>query len=254
MTGRIKDLIILGGQNVVPADIEEVVDRVAGVRYSAAVGIDSERTGTQRLHVVAEVRERDAARRATITTSSARSSSRVHRGQRPPAGARAPGALGQHPKTSSGKIQRSRLAETDARASALRDRLVYHLSVRRDASRREARAMDFGCHLPVYGPAATREVLLGFRAAHGGARLRLAVGERPHGDSLRDRVALSLQPDRRLSAAAGHDFLEPLVALGLVAGVTERIQLGTTVLVLPHRHPVLAAKVLATLDHLAPVA
>jgi probable F420-dependent oxidoreductase len=47
-------------------------------------------------------------------------------------------------------------------------------------------------------------------------------------------------------------FLEPLVALGLVAGATERIRLGTTVLVLPHRHPVLAAKMLATLDHLAP--
>ena len=47
-------------------------------------------------------------------------------------------------------------------------------------------------------------------------------------------------------------FLEPLVALGLVAGVTERMRLGTTVLVLPHRHPVLAAKMLATLDHLAP--
>jgi probable F420-dependent oxidoreductase len=37
-----------------------------------------------------------------------------------------------------------------------------------------------------------------------------------------------------------------------VAGVTERAQLGTSVLVLPHRHPVLAAKMLATLDHLAP--
>src|SRR5437773_2119146 len=47
-------------------------------------------------------------------------------------------------------------------------------------------------------------------------------------------------------------FLEPLTALALVAGATERIRLGTTVLVLPHRHPVLAAKMLATLDHLAP--
>ena len=37
-----------------------------------------------------------------------------------------------------------------------------------------------------------------------------------------------------------------------MAGVTERLRLGTTVLVLPHRHPVLAAKILATLDHLAP--
>ena len=48
------------------------------------------------------------------------------------------------------------------------------------------------------------------------------------------------------------DFLEPLTALALVAGVTERIALGTSVLVLPHRHPVLAAKMLSTLDHLAP--
>src|SRR5437867_4158843 len=47
-------------------------------------------------------------------------------------------------------------------------------------------------------------------------------------------------------------FLEPLTALALVAGATERIRLGTTVLVLPHRHPVLAAKMLATLDHLEP--
>lgn len=48
------------------------------------------------------------------------------------------------------------------------------------------------------------------------------------------------------------NFLEPLVALSIVAGVTERAALGTSVLVLPHRHPVLAAKMLATLDHLAP--
>src|SRR6185436_1002693 len=56
ITGRLKDVIILGGANVVPADIEEVADGVPGVRYSAAVGLDSERSGTQRLHVVAEVR------------------------------------------------------------------------------------------------------------------------------------------------------------------------------------------------------
>jgi alkanesulfonate monooxygenase SsuD/methylene tetrahydromethanopterin reductase-like flavin-dependent oxidoreductase (luciferase family) len=33
--------------------------------------------------------------------------------------------------------------------------------------------------------------------------------------------------------------------------VTERVKLGTSILVLPHRHRVLAAKMLATLDHLA---
>lgn len=47
-------------------------------------------------------------------------------------------------------------------------------------------------------------------------------------------------------------FLEPLTTLALAAGATERIRLGTSVLVLPHRHPVLAAKMLATLDRLAP--
>jgi probable F420-dependent oxidoreductase len=37
-----------------------------------------------------------------------------------------------------------------------------------------------------------------------------------------------------------------------VMRLTSRVKLGTTVLVLPHRHPVLTAKMLATLDHLAP--
>ena len=37
----------------------------------------------------------------------------------------------------------------------------------------------------------------------------------------------------------------------MVAGVTERVQLGTSILVLPHRNPVMAAKMCATLDHLS---
>ena len=57
VTGRLKDLIILGGENIVPVDVEEIVDHIPGVRYSAAVGIESERTGSQRLYVVAEVRD-----------------------------------------------------------------------------------------------------------------------------------------------------------------------------------------------------
>jgi acyl-CoA synthetase (AMP-forming)/AMP-acid ligase II len=110
VTGRLKDLIILGGQNVVPADVEEIVDRVEGVRYSAAVGIDSERTGTQRLHVVAEVRREDADD-DDFHDLVREIASRVHRatGHRP---ARVILARASTiPKTSSGKIQRSRLAE-----------------------------------------------------------------------------------------------------------------------------------------------
>ena len=104
----------------------------------------------------------------------------------------------------------------------------------------------------MYGAAATRQTLLGF------ARRAEALGY----DSLwvSDHVVLPWRIGSRYPYNASGDFplppatdfLEPLTALSLVAAVTERIALGTSVMVLPHRHPVLAAKMLATLDHLAP--
>jgi acyl-CoA synthetase (AMP-forming)/AMP-acid ligase II len=110
ITGRLKDLIILGGENITPADIEEIVDRIPGVRYSAALGLEHERTGTQRLHVVAEVREPGMApdARSRLIRDIVHG---VHhqRGHRPAKVLLvAPGTI---PKTSSGKIQRSRLRE-----------------------------------------------------------------------------------------------------------------------------------------------
>jgi acyl-CoA synthetase (AMP-forming)/AMP-acid ligase II len=123
ISGRLKDVIILGGQNVVPADIEEVVDHVPGVRYSAAVGVDSERTGTQRLHVVAEVRSETAAEpeyRELVREIVGR----VHktRGHRPSRVLLV--RSNTIPKTSSGKIQRSRLAQM-IQGGELADRLVH---------------------------------------------------------------------------------------------------------------------------------
>jgi acyl-CoA synthetase (AMP-forming)/AMP-acid ligase II len=109
VSGRVKDLIILAGQNIVPVDVEEIVDHIPGIRYSAAVGLENERTGSQRLHVVAEVRD-TAAIPETGSRLVREIVQRVHQGQghRP---ARvllvAPSTI---PKTSSGKIQRSRLA------------------------------------------------------------------------------------------------------------------------------------------------
>ena len=111
--------------------------------------------------------------------------------------------------------------------------------------------MDFGCHLPVFGPIATRDSVLAF------ARRMEALGydslwasdhvALPH--AIRSRYPYSETGQFPLPADA--NFLEPLTTLALVAGVTERVRLGTTILVLPHRHPVLAAKMLATLDHLS---
>ncbi|MGH2512830.1 MAG: TIGR03619 family F420-dependent LLM class oxidoreductase [Candidatus Limnocylindrales bacterium] len=46
-------------------------------------------------------------------------------------------------------------------------------------------------------------------------------------------------------------FLEPLVALAVAAGVTERVRLGTSILIMPLRNPVLLAKELATLQFLS---
>ncbi len=112
--------------------------------------------------------------------------------------------------------------------------------------------MNFGCHLPIWGPGATRHALITL------ARRVEAMGF----DSVwaSDHVVIPFEIRSRYPYNATGDFplppttnfLEPLTALALVAGATERVQLGTTVLVLPHRHPVLAAKALATLDHLAP--
>jgi probable F420-dependent oxidoreductase len=112
--------------------------------------------------------------------------------------------------------------------------------------------LAFGVHLPVWGPGATRDALLTL------SRRVEAMGF----DSMwaSDHVVIPLEIRSRYPYnATGQfplpptaNFLEPLTALALVAGATERVQLGTTVLVLPHRHPVLAAKALATLDHLAP--
>src|SRR5256886_14788199 len=112
--------------------------------------------------------------------------------------------------------------------------------------------MDIGCHLPVYAPAATREALTLFaRRAEALGYDSLWVSDHvviPH--TIRSRYPYNATGDFPLSPST--DFLEPLTVLPLVAAVTSKIRLGTAVLVLPDRHPVLAAKMLATLDHLAP--
>ena len=47
------------------------------------------------------------------------------------------------------------------------------------------------------------------------------------------------------------DIHEPLVLLGALATATERVLLGVSVLVIPYRHPLLTAKMLATVDQLS---
>lgn len=111
--------------------------------------------------------------------------------------------------------------------------------------------MKVGCHLPMFGPVGTRHNVLAF------ARRMEALGY----DSLwaSDHVVIPhritsrypYSPTGQFPLGPEVPFLEPLTTLAVVAGVTQRVTLGTSILVLPHRNPVLAAKMAATLDHLS---
>jgi 1-acyl-sn-glycerol-3-phosphate acyltransferase len=59
VTSRRKDMIIKGGRNLFPQEIEEIVGSVTGVRKGcvAVFGVNEARMGTERLIVVAETRE-----------------------------------------------------------------------------------------------------------------------------------------------------------------------------------------------------
>src|SRR5206468_7274682 len=54
-----------------------------------------------------------------------------------------------------------------------------------------------------------------------------------------------------IAMSPGMQWLDPVVTLATVAAVTERVRLGTSVLVLPYRNPVTLASELASLDVLS---
>ena len=49
----------------------------------------------------------------------------------------------------------------------------------------------------------------------------------------------------------GESIFDPLVTLGVIAGATRRVQLGTTVLIVPYRNAVVTAKMVSSLDALS---
>jgi probable F420-dependent oxidoreductase len=111
--------------------------------------------------------------------------------------------------------------------------------------------MNFGVFLPVSGRAAGPETLataarqaeaLGYEAVWAADRIVIPWEIKtpyPYGDG----PGFIVPPDR--------PFLEPLTCLSFLAGRTERVKLGISVLVLPYRHPLYWAKVATTLDSLS---
>jgi len=64
LTSRVKDIIIRGGRNIYPYELEEAIGDIPGTRKGcvAVFGSPDPATGTERVIVVAETREEDSAR------------------------------------------------------------------------------------------------------------------------------------------------------------------------------------------------
>jgi acyl-CoA synthetase (AMP-forming)/AMP-acid ligase II len=60
IVGRIKNIIKVAGRTVYPKEVEEVVDPLPELRYSAAVGIDRDRIEGEQVYVFAEVRDHES--------------------------------------------------------------------------------------------------------------------------------------------------------------------------------------------------
>ena len=58
-------------------------------------------------------------------------------------------------------------------------------------------------------------------------------------------------PTAKWLHSGGHDALDPFVALAFCAASTNRIRLIPNIVVLPYRHPLIVAKMVATLDMLS---
>ena len=105
ITGRVKDIIIKGGRNLYPHEVEELASRAEGIRKGCVVafGLKDKSSGTEKLVIVAESREHDAARRATIVKAI---NDEVSRGLGLPPDRVELIPPGSIPKTSSGKLRR----------------------------------------------------------------------------------------------------------------------------------------------------
>ena len=112
-------------------------------------------------------------------------------------------------------------------------------------------AVTFGCSLPTRGPMSSPSTLrslaqraedLGFDSVWVSDHIILPRQVESFYPYAADGVA-TFRPD--------DTYYEPLAALNFLAGCTQKVKLGTHVLILPYRNPVLTAKILATLDVLS---
>ena len=112
--------------------------------------------------------------------------------------------------------------------------------------------MEFGLQLPTAAPGVTAAPILetarsaeelGFDAVWLFDHLFTPVGIESQYPYSRDG-GYPMSPD--------DPFFDPLGLFGVLAGATERVKLGTAVLIPAYRHPVVLGKLLATIENFAP--
>lgn len=115
----------------------------------------------------------------------------------------------------------------------------------------DSRTVDFGVHLPQLGRSANRQNLIEW--AEEADRLGMHSGWVSDHVAWPKHIESSYPYTEDGSFPGGFDmpWLDPLGTLMFVAARTERIKLGTTVLILGYRPPVLTAKWMASLDVLS---
>lgn len=107
---------------------------------------------------------------------------------------------------------------------------------------------DFGLDVGTYGPLATPETIVGLA--------QLAESLDFSAVWLADHVVFPTRfaskypysPTGAFPTALDLPLLEPIAVMGVLAGATKRVRLGTAVLVMPYRNPVVLSRMLITID------
>jgi probable F420-dependent oxidoreductase len=99
--------------------------------------------------------------------------------------------------------------------------------------------MRVGINLINFGPGVTPESLA--------RSVELAEALGYHLVMISDHVAITPDVHARYPAP----FYDPFTTLGWLAALTRRVELGTTVIILPYRHPLETARMVANLDRLS---
>lgn len=99
--------------------------------------------------------------------------------------------------------------------------------------------MKFGINILNFGPGANPQSL--------GRWARFAEDQGYHFVMISDHVAITPEIQKLYPVP----FYDPFILLGWIAAITKKVELGTTVAILPYRHPLQTARIAANLDQLS---